>query len=376
MKEKKSKQNTKTSSKSLRPGFTLVELLVGSMILLVVVLATLSLYRTSNQIAVDQQQFAELQHGVRSGMYFISRDARMAGVNLPIEFYGYALEGVDNENQGAVVEPDRLKVLGNFDEPLNLRISNYQGAAANLSLEDYSLEQFQYEDAEYEEQTVLIIPNPESGCMVAEVRTITHVTHDATGQNERLNFSPGLAPGVNPPGGLSGTCPSSNDYDGGMVTFVNVKEYWLDVTGNYPGLTAGTDGYIGNGEGNILYLTMNGIHYPLARNVENLQFEYNGDFDNDANNTLDGFIEWQSVWTGDITMVRRIRQVKIWVLGRTENPFVSIGANPPANIHLYRRPTIANSPGASDDDKHKRFLLESTSNIRNLSLNIYNTGTR
>jgi prepilin-type N-terminal cleavage/methylation domain-containing protein len=374
MREQKSRQSIKTPAGSFRGGFTLVELLVGSTILLIVILATLSLYRTSNQIAVDQQQFAELQHGVRSGMYFVSRDTRMAGVNLPIEFYGYALEGMDNENQGAVVEPDRLKILGNLDEPLNLSISNYQGSAANLTVEDYSFEQFQYPDDFYDDKVVLILPNPSSGCLSGEVRTITHVTHDATGQNERLNFSPGLAPGVNPPGGLAGTCPSSNDYDGGMVTFVNVNEYWLDVTGNYPGLTAGTDGYIGNGEGNVLYLTMNGIHYPLARNVENLQFQYNGDFDND--NLLDGFIEWQPSWTGDITMVSRIRQVRIWVLGRTENPFVSVGANPPANLHLYRRPTIANSPGASDDDKHKRFLLESTANVRNLSLNIYNTGNR
>jgi prepilin-type N-terminal cleavage/methylation domain-containing protein len=374
MKEKKLRQNPRTTGRPFVRGFTLVELLVGSTILLVVVLATLSLYRTSNMIAVDQQQFAELQHGVRSGMYFITRDTRMAGIGLPIEFYGYALEGVDNETQGAVVEPDRLKILGNLDEPLNLRISNYQGSAANLTVEDYSFEQVQYPDEFYDNKMVLIIPNPSSGCLAAEPRTITHVTHDATGQNERLNFSAGLAPGVNPPGGLAGTCPSSNDYDGGTVTFVNVNEYWLDVTGNYPGLTAGTNGYIGNGEGNILYLTVNGINYPLARNVENLQFQYNGDMNDDG--LLDGFVDWQSIWTNDITMVSRIRQVKIWVLGQTENPFVSVGANPPATLHLYRRPTIANSPGATDDDKHRRFLLESTANIRNLSLNIYNTGNR
>lgn len=374
MKEKKSRQNNKPSCKSFRRGFTLVELLVGSTILLVVVLATLSLYRTSNQIAVDQQQFAELQHGVRSGMYLISRDIRMAGIGLPIEFFGFSLEGVDNEPQGGDVDPDRLTVMGNFDEPLNLAISDYQGSAANLTVVDYNFEQFQYPDEFYDDKTVLIIPNPTSGCLAAQVRTITHVTHDATGQNEKLNFSPGLSPGINPPGGLSGTCNDSDDYDGGTVTFVNVNEYWLDVTGNYPGLTAGTDGYIGNGDGNILYLTKNGIHYPLARNVENLQFQYNGDMD--ENGALDGFIEWQSSWTGDITMVSRIRQVRLWVLGRTQNPFVSVGANPPANIHLYRRPAIANSPGASDDDKHKRFLLESTANVRNLSLNIYNTGTR
>ena len=374
MKEKKSRENIISLCKSRRKGFTLVELLVGSTILLIVVLATLSLYRTSNRIAVDQQQYAELQHGVRSGMYLLSRDSRMAGIGMPIEFYGYAVEGVDNETQGGIVDPDRLTVMGNFDEPLNLGISNYQGSAANLAVVDFSFEEFQYPDEFYENKVVLIIPNPSSGCLVGEVRTITHVTHDATGSNEKLNFSPGLSPGVNPPGGLAGTCPSSNDYDGGMVTFINVNEYWLDVTGNYPGLTAGTDGYIGNGEGNILYLTMNGLHYPLANNVENLQFEYNGDFDDDG--LLDGFVEWQSTWTNDIIMVSRVRQIKMWVLGQTENPFVSIGANPPANIHLYRRPTIANSPGAADDDKHKRFLLESTANVRNLSLNIYNMGTR
>jgi prepilin-type N-terminal cleavage/methylation domain-containing protein len=356
-------------------GFTLVELLVGSTILLVVVLATLSLYRTSNKIAVDQQQYAELQHGVRSGMYFISRDARMAGVGLPIEFYGYALEGVDNENQGAVVEPDRLMVMGNFEDPLVLGLSDYDGSAANLTVDDFSFEQYPYPDEYYENKIVLILPNPSSGCMAGQIREVTHVTHSAGGTNEKFNFSPGLAPGINPPGGLSGTCGGgSDDYDGGSVTFVNVNEYWLDITGNYPGLTAGTDGYIGNGEGNVLYVTMNGFHYPIAQDVENLQFQYNGDLDDDG--LLDGFIDWQSTWTGDITMVSRIRQVRIWVLGRTQNPFVSVGANPPANVHLYRRPMIANSPGASDDDKHKRFLLESTSNIRNLSLNIYNTGTR
>lgn len=371
---KKVKCWKKSKSGSSHRGFTLVELLVGSTILLVVILATLSLYRSSNQISVDQQQYAELQHGVRSGMYFISRDVRMAGVGLPQEFYGFALEGVDNEVQGGSVDPDRLKVMGNFEDPLDMRILDYQGAAANLQVEDYSFEQFQYPDEFYEFKVVLIIPNPASGCLSGEVREITHVTHDATGQNEKFNFSPGLAPGVNPPGGLSGTCTSSNDYDGGSVTFINVNEYWLDVTGNYPGLTAGTDGYIGNGEGNVLYMTMNGIHYPLAKNVENLQFQYNGDMDEDG--LLDGFVDWQTSWTNDIVMTSRIRQVRMWVLGRTENPFVSIGASPPANLHLYRRPSVANSPGSGVDDKHKRFLLETTANIRNLSLNIYNTGSR
>ena len=378
MKKEKSNRKPKGKNRSSRRGFTLVELLVGSTVLLVVVLATLSLYRRSNQIAVDQQQYAEMQHDVRSSMYFISRDVRMTGAGLPVEFYGYVVEGVDNEAQGAVVEPDRLKLMGNLDDPLNMGVANYQGSAANLTVDDWSIESNPYPDEFYDNMVVIIIPNPDSGCRYGEIREITHVTHNADGTNERFNFSPGLAPYINPPGGLCANypkaCPDSNDYDGGMISFVNVKEYWLDVTGYYPGLNPGERGYIGNGEGGVLYLNNNGIQYPLARNVENLQFQYNGDLDDDG--FLDGFMDWQPSWTGDTDLVSRIRQIRIWVLGRTENPFVSVGANPPATLHLYRRPSIANSPGDNQDDKRKRFLMESTANMRNLSLSIYNTGTR
>jgi len=358
-----------------RGGFTLIELLIGSTIMVVVILATLTLYMRSNKLAVDQQQFAELQHDVRAGMFFIARDVRMTGAGLPIEYSGYFLEGIDNESQGAIVAPDRLKLMGNIEEPLNLNIDNYQGAAVNVSLEDYSFEQYPYLDEYYENKVVLILPNPSSGCMNGEIREITHVTHDATGGNEKINFSPGLSIEFNPPGGLSGSCPNSDDYDGGLVTFIEVKEYWLDITGNYPGLTAGVNGYIGNGEGGILYLTQNGIHYPLAQNIENLQFQYNGDLDNDGN--LDGFTDWDNTnWTNNLQLISRIGQVRILVLGRTENPFVSFSGTPPANIHLYRRPALANSPQASQDDMHRRFLLESTATMRNLSLNLYNLGTR
>ncbi len=355
-----------------RPGFTLAELLVGSTVMLVVIVATLTLYMRSNRVAVDQSMYAELQHDVRSAMFFIARDIRMAGVGLPIEFNGYYFEGTDNEDQGAEVRPDRLLMMGNIEDPLNLEIENYQGASVNLRLEDYSFEQYPYPDAYYANKIVLILPNPSSACRAGEVRKITHVTHSATGTNERLNFSPGLAPGINPPGGLSGTCGSPNDYDGGLVTFIDVKEFWLDITGNYPGLTAGVNGYIGNGQGGILYMTLNAIHYPLAQNVENLQFEYNGDLDNDGG--LDGFLPWADTWTLD--QISRIREIRIYILGQTPRAFVSVSGTPPSDLYLYQRPPLSNTSGSGQPDRRKRFLLESTSVVRNLSLNLYNTGTR
>jgi len=353
-------------------GFTLIELLVASAAMLVIIVGALAVYMRSNKVSVDHSMYAELQHDIRSAMYFIARDIRMAGVGLPIEFCGYYFEGTDNEDQGAEVTPDRLLMMGNIEDPLVLEIESYQGASINLSLEDYSLEQYPYPDEYYANKVVLILPNPSSACRAGEVRKITHVTHSTGGTNERLNFSPGLAPGINPPGGLSGTCASSNDYDGGLVTFIDVKEFWLDVTGNYPGLTAGVSGYIGNGQGGILYMTLNAIHYPLAQNVENLQFEYNGDLDDDGR--LDGFRPWSDMWTLD--QVSRIREIRIYILGRTPQPFVSVSGTPPSDLYLYQRPPLSNTMGSNQPDRHKRFLLESSSTVRNLSLNLYNTGTR
>lgn len=385
MKNKISTLNYHLSVSNSRAGFTLTELVVGSSIMLFIICGVLSMYVKSNKTSVDHQQFAELQHDVRSVMFFISKDVRSAGVGLSAVFSGCFLEGVDNESQGEEVTPDRLKVLGNIEEPLTLRVANYQGAAANIALADYSFERNPYADSHYEDRVVLILPDPKKACRVGEIREITHVTHDEVGTNEKLNFSPGLSQDFNPPGGLSGTCPDSNDYDGGTITYIEVREYWLDVTGNYPGLTAGEDGYIGNGVGGVLYLTQNGLHYPLARNIENLQFQYNGDLDDDG--VLDGFIDWNNDWTVNLDddqpikqdkwqLISRIRQVRIWVLGKTENPFVSRSGTPSSNIHLYRRPTVANTPLASQDDRHRRFLLETTANIRNMSLNIYADGTR
>lgn len=369
------RNNMEKNGKGIRPqGFTLIEMLVGSTAMLIVIIITLSLYMRSNRVAVDHSMYAELQQDVRSAMFFITRDLRMSGVGLPIEFEGYYFEGTDNENQGAGLEvtPDRLLFMGNIEDPLTLPIAQYQGSSINLAVDDYSFELYPYPDEYYANKIVLILPNPASACRAGEVRSITHVTHSSGGSNEKLNFSPGLAPGINPPGGLSGTCNDSDDYDGGLVTFIDVKEYWLDMTGNYPGLTAGVNGYIGNGQGDILYMTFNGIHYPLAQNVENLQFEYNGDLDDDGD--LDGFLPWQNTWTLD--QVGRIREMRILVLGRTPRAFVSVSGRSDPTRNVYQRPPLSNTARGTQPDRHRRFLLESTSNVRNLTLNLYNTGTR
>lgn len=367
-----SDRTKKTCGNGRRRGFTLIELLVGGTIMLIVIVGALAVYSKSNRVSVDQSQYAELQNEVRSAMYLVIRDARMAGSGLPESFGAYALQGTDNEDQGATVKPDRLKLMGNMTVPLVLGISSYQGNSVTLNLDDYSFESYSYSDSFYANMYCLVLPNPDSGCTAAEVRVITHVTHDSVGTNEKFNFSPGLAAGIDPPNGFSGTCTSSSNYDGGTIMFVDLVEYWLDVTGNYSGLTAGTNGYIGGGVGGVLYMTKNGVNYPLAQNIENFQVQYNGDFDNDG--VLDGFADWNSSWS--VGEIGRIRQIRLIILGRTPSAFTTMSGTGPSGLYIFRRPAMANSAAATSDDMHRRFLVESTANIRNLSLNLYNEGVR
>lgn len=144
-----------------RKGFTIIEVIVGASIMLTVVLASLSLYTRSNKVSADQQQFAEVQHDARSAMYFVSRDIRSAGVGLSPMVAGYFIEGIDGYSP-APHSPDSIKLWGNYDDPLELRIKKYQGGAgggaATAFLNDGDFENNPYSSPEfYEERVVLII---------------------------------------------------------------------------------------------------------------------------------------------------------------------------------------------------------------------------
>ncbi|MDH5705147.1 MAG: prepilin-type N-terminal cleavage/methylation domain-containing protein [Candidatus Aminicenantes bacterium] len=368
-------------------GFTLIEVLIGATIMLLVVLATLSLYVRSNKLSVDQMQFASLQHDVRSAMFFISRDVRSAGVGLRPEISGYFLEGIDGFGPSPE-SPDSVKIMGDFDDPLHLTIQHQGGNQFKVDMSE--LYNYPYQEAFYQDREVIIISPTCPGCFA--LRYIGNISWPMGVAPGTFTMPPGRSE-LNPPGGLMDTGCPSNCWDDAICTFIQIKQYWLDTTGNpgdYPSLnlTVGQDGYLGLPY--TLYLTRidavtgSAMHMPIAFNVENLQFQYIGDFDYDG--LTDPSTDWDNAnWTinpGDdaatkqakYDLITRIRMVRICVLGRTENPYVSVSGTPSSGISVYRRPAIANSPASSQDDRHRRFLLESTSNVRNLSLNLYNTG--
>ncbi|UCC39857.1 MAG: prepilin-type N-terminal cleavage/methylation domain-containing protein [Candidatus Aminicenantes bacterium] len=370
-------------------GYTLIEAVIGSAIMMIVLVATLSLYVKSNKTSVDQQQFSELQHDVRFIMFLMSRDIKSVGAGLPQEFAGYFLEGVNNDPyQSGAVQSDRLAILGNSD-PLTLAIDTYNPGTGTITLEADEFDRYHYENADcltnpagYINRTILILPRPELNNTNGELGQITGVDIN----NDQLTFTQINVPLPNGllPGGVQA------DYSGGTVHFIEYKIYWLDVDGSYPGLSEGQDGYLGQ-EG-VLYISQwNPLsaaleHLPLAQNIEDLQFQYHGDIDGDQvlddNNSNGGidqsdFLNWDNTtWTNDPTLVAGLRRLRFWICGRTENPFISFSGAPPDEVkYIYGKPPIADSPQSASADKHKRFLLESIANLRNMSLNIYNAST-
>ncbi|MBN1273099.1 MAG: PilW family protein [Candidatus Aminicenantes bacterium] len=381
--------------KRKRSGFTMVEFLIGSSIMVAVILGAMSLYVTSNKLTVDHRQYAELQNNVRAAMYFLTRDIRSAGSGLTLDIAGYFLEGQDSFSTGPPTG-DYIKVLGNFDDIVSLRIEDYQGASSQASLYDQEVKHSPYPCPEFFEGKIwLFISTKCPGCFAYRYIDPGHFQGCDTG-NAHFEFSHGQNPAVNPPGGLSDTGCDSDCFDDAIITIGDIRQYWLDTTGNpgdYPNLNlvTGSDGYLG--EKGVLYVTTYSnqagsqiVHMPLARNIETMQFRYNGDFDGDG--TLDGFQEWDNAnWTilgtednaakeAKLAIISAIRQVRVWVVGRTPRKFVSVHGTPADNSHLYRRPGVANSNAATEDDMHRRFVLTSVVNIRNMSLNLYNLGVR
>ena len=393
MENKISNPNRQSLINNPRRGFTIIELLIGMSVMLVIILAAFAVYKGGNKAFVDQQQFSSLQHDVRSAMFFVLRDIKSTGAGLAQQFAAYFLQGVNNDpNQsGSSIQTDRLTILGNSD-PLGLVIQGYAPGSGTITLRPDEFDLYPYtanaypaDPTGYINRLILILPNPGLNNQIGELGQITGVD---TGSGQitfnRIN--------VSLPNGLA--LPNAADapsYDGGTVHFIELKIFWLDVSGNYPGLTARENSYLG--QPGVMYLSQwnptndDFDQLPLALNIEDLQFQYHGDLNGDEqldDNNSDGeinnldFINWGDNydWT-DPAVVAGIRCVRILILGKTENPFISISGTPPDQLRsIYGRPQVADSAEGAQTDNHRRFLLESTVNIRSMSLTIYNTGNR
>ncbi len=333
MKAKISNRRFSSLYVSSRRGFTMIEVLIGSSIMLMIIVATLALYTKSNKVAVDQQQLAEIQHDVRAAMYFLSRDFRSIGAGLPLGFSHAFLEGENNDSQsGSSIRPDRLTILGNTD-PLRLIIQDFDPGSNTVTLEPnqfnlypYTVTSYPADPLGYINRLIIVLPNHELNDQHGEVGKITSVNF-VTNQIvfDRVNGKVPKDLNLNPGG-------SPDDFVGGTVHFTELKTYWLDVDGSYPSCSVGTAGYLG--QPGVMYVSQwNPIndgyeHLALAQNIEDLQFQYHGDMDTDEllddNNSdtiidVNDFLNWGDGgdksfnWNND-EVTAGIRSVRVLVL--------------------------------------------------------------
>jgi len=399
MKAKISNRRFSSLYVSFRRGFTVIEVLIGSTIMLAIIMATLALYTKSNKVSADQQQFSDLQHNVRAAMYFLSRDLKSIGAGLPLAFCPYFLEGVNNDQSGnPPVETDRLTFLGDSD-PLRLIIQNFSTGPNLITLEPNQFDLYPYTATSYPDDTlgyigrlIIILPNPDLNDQKGEIAKITSVDLVAN----QISFEKILVKTPHEFNLNTGGGPA--DYVGGTVHFIALKTYWLDAKGSYPGLSAGERGYLG--QPGVLYssqlnpLNNNIDHLALAQDIEDFQFQYHGDMDADQqldDNNSDGlvdvndFLNWgdngdKNFNWNDNEVTAGIRSVRFLILGKTTNPYIGFSGAPTREQdirtyeNIYGKPAVADSPVGGEVDRHRRFLLESTAQIRNMCLSLYNSG--
>ena len=117
-------------------GFTLLELLVAMTIMLFVMSAIVTTFRSQTRSWVTQQEIANLQQNLRAGMYYLERSIRMAGYDpqrsrlfgfvstFPAPYSGLGAT-TDDDDIAFTVDSNADKVIdNNANELVAYRINN------------------------------------------------------------------------------------------------------------------------------------------------------------------------------------------------------------------------------------------------------------
>jgi type IV pilus assembly protein PilW len=118
-------------------GFTLIELLVAMTVTGIVMSSTYLAYQSQQESYVVQEQVAAIQDNIRSAMYYMESEIRMAGCDPTrdanagfvtadsgiLRFTQDIHDGLDNDADGTVDEPDEVGDCDGFTDDFNEDIS-------------------------------------------------------------------------------------------------------------------------------------------------------------------------------------------------------------------------------------------------------------
>lgn len=124
-----------TGRNSSQKGYSLVEMLIASLLFLIVITAMLALFSNQTAVARQANQRTDLLANARAAMDVITKDLRMAGANLPD---GAVYAFIDGDNAGTGSSGDGLQ--GGSDSPgtwpdhIQIMFASGEGPSCSFSL--------------------------------------------------------------------------------------------------------------------------------------------------------------------------------------------------------------------------------------------------
>jgi len=350
-------------------GLTLIELMVAMAIVSIIIIGVVRVFGSSYQSYVTQNDVASVQQNIRVAKIFLEKDLRRIGYEMGEEFnwLGEPLPTFEFENGAGENESDRfllryVELVGGCGTPpggetpcsdlpqLHLDVQFSGGQPLNAEIqEDLGADWGQdcgcgalVFDGEFP-NFIGIIRSPDH--KVSDTFILTSVDSDLNKINGQIvaNYNGPIAD-------LSGEDFNNtilNDYpENSTIEFFSYDSL---VAAQY---------YVLNG-----FLWRN--NERIAEHVEDMQFAFCGDFNNDGVANTEDAGDWLDetdlTGGGDLTEDDRakVRYVRVTLLGRTLKEYQSLSST---------RPTIEDHAGDGAQDHFRRRLLQVTVQLRNVAL--------
>lgn len=295
-------------------AFSLVELLIVIGISSVLLASLVSVFVSQSKTYNKFSDIGEVQQATKGVLDYMAREIRMAGGGMLDKEYKFK-NGNSTANFAHISSinsstgPDAIRIRGNFQGVFGIISSTVGGSDPG----DESIKVTYRERATFSKGNYITI-NDRSN---AEIRFVDSVSSD----KKTVSFANG--------DGLLYAHKNGTVFNG-----IQELRYFIDSTGT---LRRNNFEYNGN--------------QPILENVEELQFQYGMDINNDG--IVDGWVNYigESLNVGGVnyaTDISMLKQVNVWILVRGTVPDENINDTktyvmgdrsyqPPSNLRKYRR---------------------------------------
>ncbi|MDM8535793.1 prepilin-type N-terminal cleavage/methylation domain-containing protein [Desulfobacterales bacterium HSG17] len=338
------------SDKKYESGFTLIEVLIALAIFSIIIVGVIEVFVNSNKTYMMQDDIATMQQNIRIAKMFIERDIRMADASFTFEngvgdessdklTIGYT-ESLENACGDA---PEGADGIPPCSELPSLTVKNEMPAGAAVAIV--------YED-------LITGEDWDADCYCDDT------IYDKYGFQAEISTPKGYEPAVSEPFYVTQVLPNSDKLQSHDVN-IDGEKFENKILNTYPDRSI-INFYIPESRATTSYEIKDGEllrgDQVIADHVEDLQFAFCGDFNDDGFADPEDPDDWYNDELEDNDLPDDskvlVKYVRITLLGRT------------AKQHDISdiRPGIEDHAEADAADKFNRRLLQTTIQMRNASL--------